>query len=89
LTEIAHTGVTVEINTSGYRHPELPVPQPYPGLPIIRQAHALGIPLMVNSDAHAPEQVGLQFGELEQFLRRTGCRELVRFEARQRITYAL
>lgn len=89
LEEIARAGLVLEINTSGYRHPELPAPQPYPSLEIVEQAHRLGIPLMVNSDAHAPEDVGGRFREMEDFLRRIGCRQLVRFDARQRITYRL
>jgi histidinol-phosphatase (PHP family) len=88
LEAIARAGVVLEINTSGYRHPELPSPQPYPSLEIVERAYRLGIPLMVNSDAHAPEQVGLRFAEMEQFLHRIGCRQLVRFEARQPIAYA-
>ena len=89
LAEIAWAGVCLEINTSGYRHPELPEPQPYPSLPIVAQAIALGIPLVVNSDSHAPEQVGGKFPEMEQFLRGQGRRQLARFDRRQRSFYAL
>jgi len=89
LAEIAKAGLCMEINTSGYRHSELPEPQPYPTLPIAAQAIQLGIPLLVNSDAHAPEQVGLKFPEVENFLRQHGCRQLARFDRRQRSFYAL
>jgi histidinol-phosphatase (PHP family) len=89
LVEIAKAGLCLEINTSGYRHPELPQPQPYPSLPFIVDAIKLGIPLMVNSDAHAPEQVGTKFAEMETFLLKNGCRHLVRFERQEREMYAL
>lgn len=90
LKTIAAAGVCIEINTSGYRHPELADdPQPYPALPFVEQAIALGIPLTVNSDAHAPDQVGLKFPEMESFLRKHGCRKLARFERRKREDYAL
>jgi histidinol-phosphatase (PHP family) len=89
LQAIAKAGTCVEINTSGYRHPELPRPQPYPALPLVKQMLALGIPLMVNSDAHAPEQVGLRFTEIDAWLRRHGCRQLARFAHRQRNFYDL
>ena len=89
LEIIAQSGVALEINTSGYRHPELPTPQPYPSLSLVAQAHQLGIPLLVNSDAHAPEHVGSRFGEMETFLRGLGVASLVRFAGRQRFTYAL
>jgi len=89
LQEIKDAEVCLEINTSGYRHPELPEPQPYPMLSIVEQALGLGIPLTVNSDAHMPDQVGLQFGTIEKFLRRKNCRELAKFEQRKREMYKL
>ena len=90
LAEIALAGVCMEINTSGYRHPELVNdPQPYPALSFVEQAVALGIPLTVNSDAHAPDQVGLKFAAIESFLLKCGGRQLARFDRRQREFYAL
>jgi histidinol-phosphatase (PHP family) len=89
LEEIARAGLCLEINTSGFRHTDVPRPEPYPSLPVVEQALALGIPLTVNSDAHAPEQVGLKFPEIEAFLRGRRCRELTRFERRKRLTYTL
>lgn len=89
LREIKQAGLCLEINTSGFRHPELPEPGPYPGQPIIEQALALAIPLTVNSDAHAPEQVGLAFGVMENFLAAKGCRSLVRFDRRKSEMYDL
>ncbi len=89
LEEIKAADISLEINTSGYRHPELPEPQPYPALPIAEQALALGIPLTVNSDAHAPDQVGLKFAEVEAFLKRKGCRQLAKFDRRKRAVYDL
>ncbi len=89
LQAIKDSGICVEINTSGYRHSELPEPQPYPMLSIVEQALALGMPLTVNSDAHAPEQVGIQFATIEKFLKRKGCTQLARFDRRKRKMYAL
>ena len=89
LQEIKDAGLCLEINTSGYRHPELPEPQPYPMLSIVEQALSLDIPLTVNSDAHKPDQVGLQFTTVEKFLSRKGCGKLARFEQRKREFYSL
>jgi len=89
LEEIARAGLCMEINTSGYRHTDVAVQEPYPGFPIIEQALALGIPLTVNSDAHAPDQLGFRFGEVEAFLGKKGCRQLARFERRKRVMYEL
>ncbi len=89
LEEIARTGVCMEINTSGYRHSELNSPQPYPNLAFVEMALKLGIPLTVNSDSHAPQQVGTMFPTIENFLHVRGCRQLCRFDQRQRMTYDL
>jgi histidinol-phosphatase (PHP family) len=89
LEDIATTGLCIEINTSGYRHTELIESQPYPDLPFVEKALALGIPLTVNSDAHAPEQVGFKFAETETFLKKHGCRQLACFEQRRRSFYIL
>jgi len=89
LMAIAAAGVCMEINTSGYRHAELPEPQPYPALPFVERAIILGIPLTVNSDSHAPEHVGYNFAVVESFLQKHECRQLCRFEKRQRSFYGL
>ena len=89
LQAIKDAGICMEINTSGYRHAELHEPQPYPTLSIVEQALVLGIPLTVNSDAHAPEQVGMQFATIEKFLKRKGCGQLAKFERRKQEFYLL
>jgi histidinol-phosphatase (PHP family) len=89
LEEIARAGLCLEINTSGYRHTDVPRQESYPSLPVVEQALALGIPLTVTSDAHAPEQVGLEFPRIERFLRSEGCRSLAGFERRKRVMYEL
>jgi histidinol-phosphatase (PHP family) len=87
LEEIARANLCMEINTSGYRHKELLQTETYPSPAWIEQALALGIPLVVNSDAHAPRHVGTMFTPVEALLRQKGCRQLVTFERRQRRAY--
>jgi histidinol-phosphatase (PHP family) len=89
LQEIKKANICIEINTSGYRHTELPEPEPYPALPIVEQALKLDIPLTVNSDSHAPDHVGLKFKEIETFLKRKGCHQLAQFDRRKREMYDL
>jgi histidinol-phosphatase (PHP family) len=89
LQEIKKAGICMEINTSGYRHSELPEPQPYPMLSIVEEALALGVPLTVNSDAHAPDQVGFKFREMDTFLKRKNCYQLAKFDHRKREMYSL
>lgn len=56
--------IALEVNTSGYAVR----PAPYPSLEIIRQAAAMGIPLIIGSDAHHPEQIGRHFEQIRQLL---------------------
>ncbi len=89
LTVAAQAGCCLEINTSGYRHTDAAVPGPYPALSIVEQMLKLGIPLVVNSDAHAPDQVGTNFPLIENWLKQHGCRQVARFQQRRREMCAL
>lgn len=89
LDDIQRAGLTLEINTSGYRHPELPAPASYPSFDIVEQALERHIPLTVNSDAHAPHHVGLKFDDVADWLKQHNCRQLWRFERRRRRPYDL
>ena len=90
LVAIASAGMCLEINTSGLRHTELAhQPEGYPAWGIVTEALALKIPLTVNSDAHAPDQVGAGFAEVAAGLHAAGCRTLARFAAGKREAYIL
>ena len=85
--EVARTaGVAVEINTSGR---DAPAGESMPGRDIVACLAAAGVPLTLGSDAHAPHSVGRHFAETVAELRDLGVRELVRFEARQKIAVPL
>jgi histidinol phosphatase-like PHP family hydrolase len=58
-------------------------------LSIVEEALALGVPLTVNSDAHAPDQVGFKFREMDTFLKRKNCYQLAKFDHRKREMYSL
>lgn len=51
-------GMSIELNTSGLRKE---IKQTYPSLGIIKRAVAIGIPIVLSSDAHRPMHVGYQF----------------------------
>lgn len=88
LAAIARAGMAVEINTSGARHPELVESEFYPRVGLLREAIALGIPLMVNSDAHAPRDVGKAFEHAAALLRGLGCEALARYAGGVRSLHA-
>jgi histidinol-phosphatase (PHP family) len=73
--------MALEINTSGYRKK---VGEPYPGYDWLDQIHRLDIPLSAGSDAHAPDQVGLNFSELYKNIQNAQITSLASFERRKR-----
>lgn len=81
IRALAETNVAVEINTAGLRKP---VQELYPSRDFLGMAHAANVPLLINSDAHAPEEVGADFASAAALARSVGYREAVRFQRRQR-----
>ncbi len=81
IRALAEKNVAVEINTAGLRKP---VQELYPSREFLEMAHAAGVPLLINSDAHAAEEVGADFAPATVLAREVGYRELARFEKRRR-----
>ena len=65
LIEMAEVGASLEVNTSGYEW----VGEPYPGVEILREARALGLNLVMNSDSHHPSHVGRHFARTLEHLK--------------------
>ena len=63
----------IEVNTGGLRKP---IAAMYPAHWILRKCKELEIKVMVNSDAHSPEQVCSNFTEVQYLLQYIGYREL-------------
>lgn len=82
----AGSGVAMEINTAGLRKDcrEL-----YPGPQLLGMAVRAGVPLTFGSDAHAPEEVGLNFGEAVAAARAAGAASHARFEGRRALVEEL
>jgi len=77
----ASRGVAIELNTAGLRKDCREI---YPSAGILRQAHGAGIPITFGSDAHAPEEVGMQFDEAVALARSCGYTSCCRFVGRRR-----
>ena len=54
----------------------------YPSPAILRAAHARGIPLVIDSDAHEAEHVGRLWDEAIALAREAGYRETLRLSDR-------
>ena len=73
LRAVRDEGVILEVNTSGWRKPPCEV---YPSPGLLRAAYSLNIPVCIGSDAHRPEEVGVDFQSAMVLLKELGyCRE--------------
>jgi len=73
--------LAIELNTAGLRKDCKEI---YPSPQILALAAQLWVPITFGSDAHAPNEVGMNFTEAVELARRTGYRHYCRFTGRQR-----
>jgi len=81
LEAMKRRGLALELNTAGLRKDCKEI---YPSPHIVQLAADLGVPITFGSDAHAPEEVGLNFREAMQLARGAGYTHYCRFSRRQR-----
>jgi len=81
LRAVKDRNLAIELNTAGLRKDCKEI---YPSPAIVRLAHEMGVPITFASDAHAPEEVGLNFAEALQLARAAGYTRTCRFRNRQR-----
>jgi len=65
LVAVARSGLLLELNTAGWRKG---LHDCYPARWILERCAALGIPIIVNSDAHEPGQITWEFERAERHL---------------------
>jgi histidinol-phosphatase (PHP family) len=83
---VAGAGLAVEVNTAGLRKP---VKEIYPAEDFLRLCRERDIPVMLGSDAHSPDEVGLDFDRALQLLHRVGYEEMALFSQRKRFGFSL
>ncbi|GEM47118.1 histidinol-phosphatase HisJ [Deinococcus cellulosilyticus] len=81
LDAVAAAGMALDYNTAGYRKP---VKEAYPSNSLVLEAVKRGIPFVLGSDAHKPEEVGHRFAEAVQDLEKMGAK-VVSFRGRQQV----
>lgn len=81
LQAIAGTDMAIELNTSGW---DKPCAEPYPATAVLERALALGIPILISADAHAPGEVARHYQAACDRLDSLGIKETVRYLKRQR-----
>lgn len=71
----------IELNTAGLRKDCREI---YPSAAILQLACAKAVPITFGSDAHAPQEVGMNFSEALSLARNVGYAESLRFTGRSR-----
>jgi histidinol-phosphatase (PHP family) len=77
----ARAGVCAEINTAGWRKP---VGEAYPAPGLLQACRLAGVPTLINSDAHSPEDVGRDFDRAAALAREAGYTSVATFAGRVR-----
>ena len=80
LEAIKKHGLAMELNTAGLRKDCKEI---YPGPKIVGLAAQKGVPITFASDAHAPDQVSMNFTEAVQLARKFGYTHYSRFTQRK------
>ena len=81
LDRIATTGVAMEINTSGVNKS---LPQMNPGPEMLVMMCERSIPVVIGSDSHVPDRVGIDFDEALDSLEQAGYSNVSYFLNRER-----
>jgi len=86
LDAIAEAGAVMEVSTAGLRKA---VHEIYPSRDFLIAAHARHIPIVINSDAHAPSEVAYEFDRAYALAREVGYSEVMRFDKRKIVAQAI
>ena len=78
---VAESGVVVDVNAAGLRKP---VGEIYPARDFLGMFHRRGVPIILSSDAHAPDQVAMGYDKSLKLVHDVGYREVVTFKDRER-----
>ena len=78
---IAASGSVIELNTAGWHKP---CGEAYPATGFLELACSAGVPLVISSDAHTPEDVGRDFERAIAVAKAAGYRETQLFEQHRR-----
>jgi histidinol-phosphatase (PHP family) len=78
---VAESGIVVDVNAAGLRKP---IGEVYPSRQMLEMFHRRGVPIILSSDAHAPDQVALGYDRSLKLVHEVGYREVVTFKDRER-----
>jgi len=74
------------VSTAGLRKEVMEI---YPSKIFLEEAFRKGIPILISSDAHAPQEVGYEFDRALSLVKEVGYREISCFRGRKRVVVPL
>ncbi len=77
---LADSGMCIEISTAGLRKP---VKEIYPHPQLLKTCYDYGVPIVISSDAHRPQDVGADFDQAVQLAMDIGYEEVCLFTQRK------
>ena len=83
---VAESGIVVDVNAAGLRKP---VGEVYPAREFLQMFHKRGVPIVLSSDAHAPEEVAMGYDTSLALVHNVGYREVTTFRNHERGTLPL
>jgi histidinol-phosphatase (PHP family) len=86
LDAIEAAGIAMEVSTAGLRKEVMEI---YPSKIFLEEAFRKGIPVLISSDAHAPQEVGYEFDRAVSLVKEVGYREMSCFRDRKRVAVPL
>ncbi len=86
LDAIAKSDMAVELNTAGWYYA---CAEAYPSPSILKQCLWRGIPVLVGSDAHTPENLARGYEDAYRLLLDIGYKQIVSYAGRQRFIHQL
>ncbi len=81
IETLAANNIAIELSTAGLRKP---CAEMYPSRDFLMLAFEASIPLVISSDAHRPEEVGMDFVEAIKLAKSVGYTQTARFSKRIR-----
>jgi len=78
---VAASGIVVDVNAAGLRKP---VGEVYPARDFLEMFYRRGVPIILSSDAHAPDQVAMGYDKSLALVHDVGYREVATFKDRER-----
>jgi histidinol-phosphatase (PHP family) len=86
LDAIEAAGIAMEVSTAGLRKEVMEI---YPSKIFLEEAFKRNIPILISSDAHAPQEVGYEFSRAKTLVKEVGYREVSCFRKKERVRIPL